>query len=307
MPEAQYPLRAAVQRTGLKPDRIRSWEKRYGAISPGRSESNQRLFSEADIARLRVLKEGVGSGLAISRIAGLSNDEILQLTGPRVLIHERSAASGDDFEPLEGSFLAIEALDSETLRRILERQMMELGRIDFLDRFLTPLMVEVGARYDRGTLRIAHEHLASATIRSVLDSLRPAYPPDLGSPGIIVGTPRGQHHELAALLAAASARIEGWKVTYLGPNLPAEEYAAAVGATDSRAVALSITVAGDSALEDELRRLRATMPATEILVGGRAAETYQSVLESFGAELVLTLADFRGRLTRLRAAPSPRS
>lgn len=303
-PPVRYPLRAAVQRTGLKADRIRSWETRYGAVEPGRSDANQRLYSAADIDRLRLLKTAIESGLSISRIAKLPDEEIRRLTGPRGS-GDRGDAAPPATEPLPESIEAIRALDSDRLRRILERQMMKMGRIEFLDRYLAPLMAGIGARYDAGELRIVHEHLASATIRAVLDSLRPAFPPEPSAPGIVIGTPRGQHHELAALLAAAAARIEGWRVSYLGSNLPAEEFAAAVEATDPRAVALSLTVAGDSTLGDEFRRLRSNAPNVPLLVGGRAIGSYGHLFSELEVETIANLTEFRQRLEQLQSDAAP--
>jgi hypothetical protein len=94
-------------------------------------------------------------------------------------------------------------------------------------------------------------------VRSVLGALRVAQTPEPGAPELIVTTPSGQAHELGALMAASMASSQGWKVTYLGPNLPAEEIVAAAGRRGARAVALSVVFPADDArLYDELRRLR---------------------------------------------------
>ena len=115
-------------------------------------------------------------------------------------------------------------------------------------------------------------------------------------------TPAGQLHELGAILAAATATIHGWKVTYLGPSLPAEEIAGAALQNKARAVALSLVYPEDDPnLSAELRRLRRLLPAeVALLVGGRAAHSFAPVIEELGATLLVDLPGLGAALDRLR-------
>jgi methylmalonyl-CoA mutase cobalamin-binding subunit len=108
------------------------------------------------------------------------------------------------------------------------------------------------------------------------------------------------------LMVAAAAAAEGWRPTYLGPDLPAEEIAAAVQEKGARAVALSIVYPPDDPLlPDELRRLRWLLPpGVELIVGGRAACAYAPALAEIGARNVEDLSALRAELEALRA-PSP--
>ena len=72
----RHPIGVVARRTGLKPDLIRAWERRYGAVEPGRSETRRRFYSDADIERLLLLRRAVGTGRGISQVAGLSNQEL---------------------------------------------------------------------------------------------------------------------------------------------------------------------------------------------------------------------------------------
>jgi methylmalonyl-CoA mutase cobalamin-binding subunit len=118
----------------------------------------------------------------------------------------------------------------------------------------------------------------------------------------VVATPRGQLHELGALLVAATAGSEGWRVTYLGPSLPADEIATAAVARQARAVALSIVFPCDDAtLADELAELRHRLgEAMPLLCGGRGAEAYRPALERADALHLPDLGSFRDFLARLR-------
>lgn len=179
---------------------------------------------------------------------------------------------------------------------------MEFSRVDLLDRILVPVMQQVGVAYDEGRMRIAHEHLAYAVVRAFTDSLRGAYAASEESRGIIVATPVFQHHELGALLVAAVARSEGWRTTYLGPNLPSEEMVAAVKLRNCAVLALSITFPSEaSELNPELRKLgRLLQPGVRLVVGGQAASLYEDALDASGASRFDDLADFRAFLAVAR-------
>src|SRR6188768_2142134 len=71
-----HPMRLVAARTGLTPDLLRAWEKRYGAVAPVRSSGGQRLYSDADVERLSLLARAVEGGRAIGQIANLPLDEL---------------------------------------------------------------------------------------------------------------------------------------------------------------------------------------------------------------------------------------
>lgn len=62
-----YPIRAAAELTGVNPVTLRAWERRYGLIRPERTAKGHRLYTEADIARIRRILELLDRGVLISR------------------------------------------------------------------------------------------------------------------------------------------------------------------------------------------------------------------------------------------------
>lgn len=305
--DRMYSIGAVAERTGLTPSVIRMWESRYAAVVPERSASGQRRFSEEDVRRLQLLKMLVDAGHRISLIAHLSYEELREA----VVLHGRT------LRPLVGeeatlhpadAIDALRSLDRERFRDSLDRAAVRLGRIDMLERFLAPLMHEIGAQCASGALRMAHEHLATAEVRGFLDGVAGAYPAAPGAPCLVVGTPVWQHHELGALVVAATAQAEGWRVIYLGPNLPAAELAAATLEVDAHALALSVAYLEDSdLLQRELAALRRLLPeGAELVVGGRGADQAAAIVEDTGAVHCRSLAEFRDRLRRLRTRRSSR-
>ena len=78
-PPTGHPIRVVARRTGLTPDVLRAWEKRYKAVEPDRS-SGRRLYSDADVDRLLLLRRATLGGRSIGQVAGLSTAELEELT-----------------------------------------------------------------------------------------------------------------------------------------------------------------------------------------------------------------------------------
>jgi DNA-binding transcriptional MerR regulator/methylmalonyl-CoA mutase cobalamin-binding subunit len=305
----RHPIGVAARHTGLKPDLIRAWERRYGAVAPGRSDTRRRLYSDADIARLQLLRRVVDTGRAIGQVANLSNRELEALiaaepTLPTLASTPPPSTNGEVADTfLELCLAAARRLEVAELELHLERASVALSRNSLLERLMVPLLHRIGELWQQGELRPAHEHLASAVVRSFLGGMYRAYDTPAAAPHLLSTTPPRQRHELGALIVAAVASGEGWKATYLGPDLPPEEIASAAREKGARAVALSLVYPPDDPLlGDDLRRLRRLLPSTTALIaGGRAASAYGALLDEVGAVRVTDLPSLRRELERLRA------
>src|SRR5262249_43016563 len=92
---AKYRIGIVSRLTGLTADVVRVWERRYEAIKPQRSEGGSRLYSDADIARLRKLRQAVEMGHAIGQIARLPDSELDTLS----IKHRNQLAMEDVADP----------------------------------------------------------------------------------------------------------------------------------------------------------------------------------------------------------------
>ncbi len=295
---SRYLISTVSKRSGVKSDLVRAWERRYQAVNPTRTEGGHRVYSDLDIARLKLLNEATNHGHSISQIAQLPLDELKKLLSVEDIKPTVSApapANGarkfiaEDY--VQKCYQAVLAFDALKLESHFENAIVELGTETFIENLLTPLLAQIGDKWRTGELRPVHEHMASAIIRSLTYILRSNTPSKENAPRMIVSTPIGQLHELGALLAAIIAEFKGWQVTYLGANLPAEEIAAAVKFTNATAVTISISFSTDDhTVPKEIRRLRKLIgPQVALIAGGRSAGHYESVLNEVG---VLKIKDY---------------
>ena len=299
MSEVFHSIKAVAQQTGLSTHVIRVWEKRYGAVRPVRSDSNRRVYSSSEVHRLDLLRRATELGHSIGNIARLAPESLAQLLESQPVIQETGATNRSPAHPsqngathpedaqqlVETCMGHIRNLDHQGLEKVLGTAMVALGHQGMLQRLVAPLAFTIGEEWRQGVLKVAHEHFASAVIRTFLWSASRPFSPSDSSPNLIVATPSGQHHELGAVMVAAVARNRGWHVTYLGTCLPAAEIAGAAIQNGSRAVLLSIVYPEDDAnLPAELRNLRKLLPNdVKILAGGRASVGYKQCLHEVGA------------------------
>ena len=312
IPDAQprYPVRLVARRTGLTPHVLRAWERRYGVVVPARSEGGQRLYSDADIRRLELLRRLTDAGHSIARLARLPAEELAVLveatpmeprSGDADDAREREPGVAVGEHPLyQQALAAVDAFDAERLGDLLERSIVSLGVPQALDRVVAPLLGEIGRRWRSGRLGVAHEHLATAVVRRVLGWVMASATVDPGAPGVVVATPSRQVHELGAMMAAA----EGWRIAYLGADLPVREVALAAGRIRADAVALSVVAPVDvAAIGRELAELRDLLPARmPLLLGGGGASSLGMAADAAGARVITDLAGFRAELRAIALA-----
>ena len=307
---AQYLIKTVSKRSGVKSDLVRAWERRYQAVSPVRTSGGHRVYTDQDIARLKLLNQATNNGHSISQIAQLSLDDLKQLIKNESITNALEPAVNetsirDKYQIAEDynnkCYAAVLAFDAQALESHFENAIVELGSEAFIELLLSPLLSKIGERWKTGELRPVHEHMTSSVIRSLTYILRNNNPCPANAPRMIVSTPIGQLHELGALLAAIMAELCGWQITYLGANLPAEEIAAAVKYTNACALTLSISFASeDNIVAKELRRIKKLIGNdVTLIVGGRAASHYQGVLSEIGVPNIQGYSHFKEILKQL--------
>jgi len=279
---------------------LRAWERRYGAVSPTRSDGGQRLYSDDDIRRLQLLATAVDGGRSIGTIASLGATELEALIDEdrESPIQAPGRSVVPDVERVGAALELVRDLDVDELERFLMRAAVELRPHELVEGLMVPLLQEVGRAWQSGRLPPSSEHLATVAIRRFLEWVSTASAVEPGAPLVLTGTPAGQRHEFGALLAGVLAAYQGWRVRFLGPDLPAEEVARVAQRLGASMVALSaVHPRLDAAGVQEVVMLRRALPPTvRIVVGGAAAEPHHDTWREAGIRCFGTLAEFRESL-----------
>lgn len=297
-----HSVRVAAKRTGLTPDLLRAWEKRYGAVEPQRTDGGQRNYSDSDIERLRLLVSATAAGRQIGQVASMSNEALREMVNADALAL-RAVSSPPIDQSTEDAYLAnavdaVEHFDGVALESTLRTAALRLPSDQMLDCIVGPLLTIIGNGWHEGRFPPANGHLATTIIRRVLNWMTDYPTVGADAPVIVIGTPAFQMHDLGAMLAATAAAGSGWRVTYLGASLPAQELVRAARLARADTVALSIVhPTDDIRVSIDLRDIRASLPEqTALIVGGAGAGMYADVLAEIGAERMGSITELRNWL-----------
>jgi DNA-binding transcriptional MerR regulator len=289
LPEATYALGAVSRLTGISPELLRAWERRYGVVEPLRTPGGTRRYRAADLERLRLVKAAVDAGNRIRDVAGLGLEEL-----------ERRVAAAQGGAPaaqLDGILASLERLDGPAVQRLLSLQLSALGPERFAKAVVEPLVREIGERWADERMCIASEHLASNVLRTLLGSALQPTARSLRGPTIVFATPSGERHELGLQMAALCALAAGANALFLGADLPVDEILGAVERTQASALALSLVSLPVADARRAARALRGGLPAAVRLWVGGARSRDLGPLE--GIEHIPGLDTLEQRVARL--------
>jgi DNA-binding transcriptional MerR regulator len=261
--ETTYPLGAAARLTGLSPELLRAWERRYGVVEPLRTPGGTRRYRAADVERLRLLKAVVDTGHRVGRVAHLETEELERLASRDTLVPDG---------PVAAVIEALEAFDGAGVQHLLSLQLAARGPNRFARELAAPLVHEIGDRWADGRISVAAEHLATGLLQTMLGTSLQPTAVSLAGPRIVFGTPSGERHELGLLMAAITAMGAGANPVFLGADLPVESLLDAMDRSGAVALALSIVTLPAAQANRTLRAIRGGLPdSAHVWIGGPGA------------------------------------
>jgi DNA-binding transcriptional MerR regulator len=287
---AHYPIRVVSRLTGIAIDTLRAWERRHGAVTPVRDDRG-RMYTDADVARLRLLRGAVEQGHSIGRLARLGDGELSRLLATAGATAVRPVDSIRHTSPDTAALsAALQKFDAVGIDQEIARLAAALRPLDLLQGVIMPVLVEIGDAWHGRRAGIAHEHVMSSTIRHILGSLLRVHARRDVPALMLFATPAGDRHEIGILGAAMLAASSGLGVTYLGPDLPARDIVESVKPAGAHVLVLGLTTASASkATEQELRAIVRDLPKdVELWAGGRGADRHASIISPRG----LILGDY---------------
>lgn len=250
-------------RTGVPATTLRQWERRYGFPHPARNASGYRLYSPGDVAAIQYMQSQLQSGVPASRAAELTV-QAMAGSGPAPTPQDRAAPEPDRAAPEQGrsgaqwSALLTQALiDSDTDRAaaVLSEAHTQIPVEVVMTDVISPTMIEIGARWERGEITVAHEHQATAFLRSRISGLMDVAGVQAGfGPLVVAACAPQEQHELGLMMLTLALRRRGVRVAYLGANVPLGDLAVYARQREARAVLLALN--GPWALESTLEHLR---------------------------------------------------
>jgi DNA-binding transcriptional MerR regulator len=245
------------RRSGVSPELLRAWERRYDLLRPARSAGGLRLYSTGDLDRVRAMQRHLAEGLAAAEAAALAS---------RPAEPAPSAVALPDLRrELEEAVLAFDEPRAQTIIDSL----LAVATFDaLLSKVIVPYLRALGEGWERGEVSVAQEHFASSILRGRLLGLARGWDRGFG-PRVLLACAPGEQHDLGLICFGLALRERGWRISYLGADTPIDSVSSAALAVAPDFVVLSaVNAERFRAKANELRELA---KATRLCLGGAGA------------------------------------
>jgi len=285
-PTAGFRIGELSRRTGVSPELLRAWERRYGLLRPARTAGGYRLYTEADEQRVRSAQANLARGLSAAEAAA----------GALAAGAASPASSGQGLAAGAAVLAAsLDAFDEPTAQAVLDRMLADFTAESVLAEVILPYLRQLGRRWADGQATVACEHFASNIIRGHLGGLARGWGQGQG-PGALLACPPGEQHELGLMAFGVVLHRNGWRVHYLGTDTPVAELAGA--ARDIRpdlTVLAAVTPDRYQPHLTELGRLAAAVPLALAGAGATRALALATGARLLAGDPVTEAQDARAR------------
>jgi DNA-binding transcriptional MerR regulator len=239
-------MKVIVKETGLKPDTLRAWERRYGLPQPARTAGGHRIYSQHDVETLNWLIARQEEGLSISRAVDLWNQfqaegqdplatmplETVQITYP--------ATTGATIETIRNEWVeACMNFNEQQAEQILTRAFSLYPSEQVCIQVLMKGLSKIGKGWYEGKVTVQQEHFASELAIRRVETLIAATPPPTVKGRILVLCPSSEDHTFSPLLITYLLRRSGRHAIFLGANVPLGRLEEAISNTKPNLVILS--------------------------------------------------------------------
>jgi MerR family transcriptional regulator, light-induced transcriptional regulator len=238
-----YSIRVASRMSGITVDTLRMWERRYDFPSPQRNGVGNRIYTDADVARLTMISRAMKLGYRVGEAIRFSDQQFAQILAEQPIARNGRGESGAQATAeVERLLSLIRSHKIEQLRHELRRITAVIGARRFVVEIAAALAETVGIAWAMGELSIYQEHLMTAALSTHLRGLLQIQQGAVGPKILLTTLPREQHG-LGLEMAALMASMSGASVETLGPDSPTSEIAQAAAALHAQVVGLSVSVA----------------------------------------------------------------
>lgn len=272
----EYTIKDLERLTGIKSHTLRVWERRYSLLDPGRTPTNRRRYSAADLRRIINVSILNRNGMKISAIASLTDNQLEEKVSS--LLTGASEAGAE----LDALLLAMLSADREALENIYRKSVLSRGFEATVTSLVFPLLKRIGVMWQTGTVDPGYEHFVTAFFRNKLITALDLLSPATTSRGrVLFFLPENELHEMALIFYTYIARQSGYETLYLGQATPLESalIVAERWKPDFVVTGVLTSISGNNR-KQFVNRLSETFSNYRVLVAGLLAELSGEALPS---------------------------
>ncbi len=255
---SRFQIRDLEEFSGVKAHTIRIWEKRYGLLTPERTDTNIRYYGVDDLKAILNISYLNNLGYKISAIAAMTTAQREQLVNE---VAGRQGGGGDVLNTLK---MAMLSFDETLFEGTSDAYIHKHGFRALVEQIYVPLLEHIGTLWQTNSICPAQEHFVSNIIRHRLIVATHALrvPPRPGSATHVLYLPADEIHELGLLYLNYLLRARGERTIYLGQSVPTEDLRQVVALHQGAIVFMGVLMANPAPSEvpQYLMQLRAMVP-----------------------------------------------
>ena len=213
---SKYSIKDLETLSGVKAHTIRIWEQRYGLLTPERTATNIRSYSESELKKLLQASVLYSKGYKISKIAAYSEKQIVSE------IEHLSSKEDASSIAIESLTIAMIEMDEVNFEEILNKRIDSIGFDKCMTDVIYPFLNKIGVLWITGVIEPAQEHFISNLIRQkiiVAINNVPCIQEENGKV-CIAFLHQDEMHELGLLYYTYQLKNIGYKIVYLGQMTP---------------------------------------------------------------------------------------
>lgn len=270
-----FPIRVLSELTGVSATTLRAWERRYGVIKPLRTPKGHRVYNQDDLDKVRRIVSLLERNYTISKAVkalvtnGSGDIDELDVEGPWLQYQRRMRHAIEQFSQAK-----LDAIYNETL---------SIYPVPLVtDRLIRPVLTEIGDRWRERPCGIAEEHFFNAYLRNKIGARLHHQSINNRGNRMLVACLPGERHELGVLLFNLSLMSRGYRILYLGPDLPIDQIINLWKSRPQDAILLSGTTID---FDEQLRRSCAELcshVSQPVFIGGELSEQHHDEWQRLG-------------------------
>lgn len=282
--------------TGIKAHTLRIWERRYDFLTPQRTATNIRYYSDEQLKKLLNFGILVKNGYRVSKLGKMSNEDVYQEVTK--VLSDPATEMNDE---MKGLTLCMLEMNEEEFDNIFERQVIRKGFLRTITEVIYPFLEYVGVLWTTNKAMVAQEHFISNLIRQKLISAieRLSLPPN-DSPSIVFFLSEGEEHEIGLLLASFMAKSMGWRVYYLGQAVPLMNIKKVIDIAEPRVVMTMFVTPKVNKINSFVNTVLEGNKIPYMVSGSR--ENLEAITDSDRLIKISSPGDFENQLSRMYEA-----
>ncbi len=270
---AGYKIRDLEILTGIKAHTIRMWEKRYGLLTPQRTNTQIRTYSDNELLLLLNVSLLNKKGIKISRIAGMTSEQIFETS-------RGLQDSVDTDTAIEQFIVSVLQLDEQLFHKTFQELALKTNLSGIFSDHIIPFLNRIGIMWLVGTINPAQEHFISNLIRQKIIAAIDSLPvPDPNQAKIILYLPEHEWHEISLLVYHYHLRSKGFNSIYLGQALPYGALIKTVQFLKAKLLVSSwLTAIEPQQILDHFSQIEEELDSVKIVAGGYQIDQLESLL-----------------------------